>query len=94
MPVTRKPTEETTPHQPLPEDPEFQRYLRKGGSSGHADPEPEAKDVRFTLVVPGPLCHEIDQRLQQLPFKKSRHQWILEAMTEKLKRDQKAGADE
>jgi hypothetical protein len=94
MPVTRKPAEETAPHEPLPEDPAFQRYLRKGGSSGHADPEPETKDVRFTLVVPGPLCHEVDQLLQQLPFKKARHQWILEAITEKLQRERKAEADE
>ncbi len=94
MPVTRKPTEETTPHQPSPEDPEFQRYLRKGGSSGHSDPDPEVKDVRFTLVVPGPLCQEVDQLLHQLPFKKARHQWILEAMTEKLQRERKAKAGE
>ena len=94
MPVTRKPTEETTTHQPLPEDPEFQRYLRKGGSSGQATTEPEVKDVRFTLVVPGPLCQEIDQLLHKLPFKKPRLQWILEAITEKLQRDQKAEADE
>jgi hypothetical protein len=89
MPVTRKPTEETTPHQPLPDDPEFQRYLRKGGSAGQSEPEPEAKDVRFTLVVPGPLCHEVDQHLKRLPFRKPRLQWILEAMTEKLQREQK-----
>ena len=43
MPVTRKPTEETTTHQPSPEDPEFQRYLRKGGSSGQDTTEPEVK---------------------------------------------------
>jgi hypothetical protein len=92
MAVTRKPTEETIAHKPLPEDSEFQRYLSKGGSSAHSDPEPEVKDVRFTLVVPGPLCQEVDQLLQQLPFKKARHQWILEAMTEKVKRDQKAAA--
>jgi hypothetical protein len=94
MPVTRKPTEDTIPPQPLPEDPEFQRYLHKGGSSGHSDPAPEMKDVRFTLVVPGPLCHEVDQLLQQLPFKKARHQWVLEAMTEKLKREQKGEAND
>jgi hypothetical protein len=93
MPVTRKPTEETTPHQPSPEDPEFQRYLRKGGSSGHSDPEPEepeVKEVRFTMVVPGPLCHDVDEQRRRLPFRKSRIQWILEAMTEKLQRERKA----
>jgi hypothetical protein len=94
MAVTRKPTEVTPPPEPLPEDPAFQRYLRKGGSSAHSDPELEVKDVRFTLVVPGPLCQEVDQLLHQLPFKKSRHQWVLEAMTEKVKRDQKAAGDE
>jgi hypothetical protein len=90
MPVTRKPTEDTTPHEPLSEDSAFQRYLRKGGSSAHSDPEP--KDVKFTLQIPGALCLELDQlREKLLPLKKSRHQWVLEAIMEKVKRDQKAG---
>jgi hypothetical protein len=89
MPVTRKPTEERAPQEPLPNDPAFQRYLRKGGSAGHFDTEPEAKEVRFTMVVPGPMCQEVDQQ-RLLPFKRSRIQWILEAMAEKLKRDQKS----
>ena len=92
MPVTRKPTEETAPHEPLPKDPEFQRYLRKGGSSAHSDPEP--KDIRQTLVIPGILCQELDQlREKLLPLKKSRHQWVLEAIMEKVKRDKKADAE-
>jgi hypothetical protein len=92
MPVTRKPTEEAKPHEPLPEDPEFQRYLRKGGSSGHA--EQEMKDVKQTLTIPGALCLELDQlREKLLPLKKSRHQWVLEAIMEKIKRDKKAEAE-
>jgi hypothetical protein len=94
MPVTRKPTEETAPHQPLPEDPEFQRYLRKGGSSAHSDPEPEVRDVRFTMVIPEPLCLEIDASRKKLsPLKKSRIQWLLEAAMEKLERERKAEAE-
>ncbi len=93
MPVTRKPTEESTPHEPLPEDPEFQRYLRKGGSSGHSDPEPEVKDVRFTMVIPDPLCLEIDtSRKKLLPRKVSRIQWLVEAAMEKLERERKSDA--
>jgi hypothetical protein len=89
MPVTRKPTEEASPPEPVPKDPEFQRYLRKGGSSGHA--EPVAKDVRQTLIIPGALCLEVDHLREKLhPLKKSRHQWVLEAIMEKVKRDKKA----
>jgi len=92
MPVTRKPKEEAAPSEPLTEDAKFQRYLRKGGSSGHAEPEP--KDVRQTLIIPGVLCQEIDQlREKLLPLKKSRHQWVLEAIMEKVKRDKKAEAE-
>ncbi len=92
MSVTRKPADKSAPQEPLPNDPAFQRYLRKGGSAASA--EPEAKDVRFTLEVPGPLCLQIDQlREKLLPLKKSRHQWVLEACMEKVKRDQKAAAE-
>jgi hypothetical protein len=92
MPVTRKPKEETAPSEPLTEDDEFQRYLRKGGSAAHSNPEP--KDVRQTLVIPGVLCQEIDHlREKLLPLKKSRHQWVLEAIMERVKRDKKADVE-
>ena len=92
MPVTRKPAEQSAQHEPLPEDQEFQRYLRRGGSAGQS--EPEMKDVKQTLTIPGALCQELDQlREKLLPLKKSRHQWVLEAIMEKVKRDKKAAAD-
>ncbi len=92
MPVTRKPTDDSALKEMLPNDPAFQRYLRRGGRAAH--PDPEVKDVRFTLTIPGPLCREVDQLLEKLlPLKKSRHQWVLEAILEKVKRDQKAEAD-
>jgi hypothetical protein len=95
MPVTRKPTDNSALQETLPNDPAFQRYLRKGGSAAHPNPDSEVKDIRFTLAIPGPLCREVDQLLEKLlPLKKSRHQWVLEAILEKVKRDQKAGADE
>ena len=52
------------------------------------------KDVKQTLTIPGALCQELDQlREKLLPLKKSRHQWVLEAIMEKVKRDKKAAAD-
>jgi hypothetical protein len=94
MAVTRKPTEEPTPQTPLPEDPAFQNYLRKGGSSARSEPTPEAKDVRFTMVLPEPLCSEIDtSRKSLLPRKVSRIQWLVEAAIEKLERERKAEAE-
>jgi hypothetical protein len=93
MSVTRKPADEKrAPQEPLPNDPAFHRYLRKGGSAASAGPE--SKAVSFTLTVPSPMCLQIDQlREELLPLKKSRHQWVLEACMEKIKRDQKAEAE-
>ena len=86
MAVTRKPKDEQAPEGPLQDDPGFQQYLRKGGSA--AKPQPEApKDIRFTLHIPGPLCQELDRVRQGRPLKISRHQWVLEAILEKIQRE-------
>jgi hypothetical protein len=86
MAVTRKPTDEQTSQGPLQDDPAFQQYLRKGGSV--AKPQQETpKDVRFTLHIPGPLCQELDQLREARPLKISRHQWVLQAILEKIQRE-------
>ena len=86
MAVTRKPKDEQVPEGPLQDDPAFQQYLRKGGSA--AKPQQETpKDVRFTLHIPGPLCQDLDQLRETRPLKISRHQWVLEAILEKIQRE-------
>jgi hypothetical protein len=86
MPVTRKPTDEPVHQDKLSEDPAFQQYLSKGGSA--AKPQQETpKDVRFTLNIPGTLCRELDRLRDTRPLKISRHQWVLEAILEKIQRE-------
>ena len=86
MAVTRKPIDGQAPEGPLQDDPAFQQYLRKGGSAAKPQQEPP-KDVRFTLHIPGPLCQELDQLREARPLKISRHQWVLEAILEKIQRE-------
>lgn len=87
MAVTRRPKDDQAPEGQLQDDPAFQHYLRKGGSA--AKPQQETpKDVRFTLHIPGSLCQELDQLRAARPLKISRHQWVLEAILEKIQREQ------
>jgi hypothetical protein len=86
MPVTRRPKDEPALQGALPEDPAFQQYLSKGGSSTKTQPE-TPKDVRFTLHIPGPLCQELDRLRDARPLKISRHQWVLEAILERIQRE-------
>jgi hypothetical protein len=95
MAVTRKPKDVQTSQEALPEDPAFQEYLHKGGSAAktHAEAAPPApKDVKFTLHIPGSLCRELDDRRGARPLKISRHQWVLEAILEKIQRESGQGA--
>ena len=90
MAVTRKPIDGPAPEGPLQDDPAFQQYLRKGGSAATPQQEPP-KDVRFTLHIPGPLCQDLDQLRETRPLKISRHQWVLEAILEKMQRESGQG---
>ncbi len=91
MPVTRKPKDDSALQGVLPEDPAFQQYLSKGGSAAQTQQE-APKDVRFTLHIPGPLCQEVDRLREGRPLKISRHQWVLEAILEKMQRESGQGA--
>jgi hypothetical protein len=86
MAVTRKPIDEPIPQETAQEDPRFKQYLSKGGSAAKTQTE-AARDIRFTLHIPGPLCQELDRVREGRPLKISRHQWVLEAILEKIRRD-------
>jgi hypothetical protein len=86
MVVKRKPKDEDTRQIPAQNDPAFQAYVHKGGSTAQSRPVvPTA--VRFTLTIPGPLCQELDQIRDAQPLKTSRHQWVLQAILEKIQRE-------
>ena len=81
MAITRKPADEQ----------DYEAYLRKGGSA--ASPEPGApKKVRFTLELPGDLCQALDELRRRRPGKISRHQWVVEAVAQRIQRDAEAEA--
>jgi hypothetical protein len=91
MPITRKPTDESAPGDPVTNQSACDAYLRKGGSAASADPG-GPKDVRFTLQIPGPLCQQLDHLRQQSPVKTSRHHWVLEAIAQRIQREAQAEA--
>jgi len=86
MAVTRKPKDEHVLQEDWQENDAFQQYLHKGGSAAQGQRE-APKDVRFTLHIPGALCQELDQIRDARPLKISRHQWVLEAILEKIQRE-------
>jgi hypothetical protein len=83
MAITRKPIEE-----PVAESnpAAYEAYLRKGGSAAQTQ-EGRAKDVRFTLQIPGPLCQQLDELRRQSPVNTSRHHWVLEAIAQRIQRE-------
>jgi hypothetical protein len=91
MPITRKPTDEISPQEAVPNASAYEAYLQKGGSAASTQ-SGGPKDVRFTLQIPGPLCQQVDQLRQQSPVKTSRHHWVLEAIAQRIQREAKAEA--
>lgn len=92
MAVSRKAKREEAGAAPVAQDEAaFKAYLQKGGGAAKAEPEskPEQrrKDIRFSLTIPGKRCEQVDDRRGQLPVKTSRHQWVLQAIAEKIARD-------
>jgi hypothetical protein len=83
MAVSRKPKEETT--QPL-SDNALEAYLHRGGSTAKTQSAP-VKDVRFSLTIPAAICEELDTLRASRRLKTSRHQWVLEAIVEKIERE-------
>jgi hypothetical protein len=86
MAVTRKPKDEHVLPEDWQQNAAFQEYLNKGGSAAQGVRE-APKAVRFTLHIPGALCQELDLIRDARPLKISRHQWVLEAILEKIQRD-------
>jgi hypothetical protein len=90
MVVKRRPKDEEVRQVPAEDDAAFQAYVHKGGSAARSQPDAR-KEVRFTLTVPGPMCQELDRIRESRPLKTSRHQWVLEAILEKMQRESGQG---
>ena len=86
MAVGRKAKVENTSQTPLQDEAAFQAYLKKGGSTAKSEAE-QPTNVRFSLTVPGHICQQIDRLRDELPIKTSRHKWILEAVVQRIQRE-------
>lgn len=80
MAVTPKP-------KPKPKNPdtEAEELIRRGGSV--AGERKQSKPSSVILRIPPDILDRIDAALTARPFKVPRHQWLLEAITEKLDRE-------
>jgi hypothetical protein len=79
MPISRKPKEK-----------EIETFIAKGGAEP-VEPKKEKGEEKtvqsLKLRIPTDLLEEIDQLVASRRPSPSRHQWILEALYEKVDRD-------
>lgn len=80
MAITPKPKSK-----PKPSDAEAEALIRKGGSVPSA--RQTQKPASVVLRIPPELLERVDAMLAERPIKVPRHQWLLEAIVEKLERD-------
>jgi hypothetical protein len=87
MAVTRKPTKKAEPQAV-----DVEALIRKGGSvAGEAETGNQSqpgKAVSVILRIPADVMGRVDQAVQARRIKTPRHTWLLEAIMEKLDREQ------
>lgn len=86
MSISKKPTAKTTKSEA-----EVQALIKKGGSS--ATPSGEKKKAKKEIVsvslrLPSELCNRIEEVLKKRALKTPRHTWLLEAVIEKLEKEE------
>jgi len=88
MAISRRPTTkaETTP------DINIDALIAKGGSVPQEIVKEESKaqktDVAFTLRIPNDICEKLDITRKK-PYKTSRQQWVIEAIVQRLAKEEK-----
>ncbi len=85
MAVTRKPAKK-----PAPQAVDVEALILKGGRvAGEAEAAGQAgKAASVVLRIPADLMERVDQAVQARRIKTPRHTWLLEAIMEKLDREQ------
>jgi hypothetical protein len=68
--------------------PDVNALIEKGGSPPKASPDKEKKTHNVMLYLPPDTVEAIDALLGKRKIKASRHTWFLEAIYEKLEREQ------
>ncbi len=88
MPITRKPKAPLS----TSSDIDIDELINRGGSIAHTESENEKTPPKLNSVVnlriPPQLLERIDQTLENQTLKIPRHTWILQALVEKLERDE------
>ena len=87
MPITRKPK----PVAAAAPGVDVNALINKGGGVARQDVKAEADENATSPVVlrvPNRLLKRIDQALLSRPLKTPRHTWLLEAVLEKLEREE------
>lgn len=72
-------------------NPSVEDLIMKGGSSGTSDEKigEDTEDLkRVQLRVPSTKLEQIDKMVRKRPGKLSRHTWIMEAIEEKLTKEE------
>lgn len=80
MAISRKPTGTK------PQAVDVEALIRKGGSVA-SENKPQRKTNAVVLRIPTHILGQVDEAVLQKPLPIPRHQWILEAILEKLKRE-------
>jgi len=85
MAITRKPRGAATPGTGV----DVEALISRGGSpTGGAAEDAKGTVVPVVLRLPQTMLDQIEAALKRRPFKTPRHTWILEAIHEKLSREE------
>ena len=69
-----------------PKSSDLDTFIQEGGAAPKT--QDTSKEVQvITLRVPTKMLADVDQAVSNKPIKISRHQWLLEAVLEKLNRE-------
>ena len=78
-----------SPETPDIQEKEIQSLIEKGGSVAKSDEKKSKKQVvPITLRIPNHIIERIAQVIASRPIRIPRHTWILEAILEKLEREE------
>lgn len=87
MAITRKPK----PSAPSSAAVDIDALINKGGSvATTAPPSTSDKPAAVVLRMPAEVLERVDRQVEARPVKVPRHTWLMEAVIEKLARDEKA----
>ena len=88
MAIVRKPKPQN--YSAGQEQVDIETLINKGGSVGGENRSKDSERTRtatINLRIPVVLVERIDQILEERPLRTPRHTWLLEAVLEKLERD-------